>query len=41
MEFRLNHEEATFDICRSIKKSGDLQSVSAITLEVNVPQMYK
>ena len=29
MKFRLNNEEATFNICRSKKKSGELQTVSA------------
>ena len=31
MKFRLNNEEATFNICRSMRQSGELQSVSAIT----------
>ena len=31
MKFRLNNEEATFNICRSIRQSGELQSVSAIS----------
>ena len=29
--FRLNNEEATFNICRSMRQSGELQSVSAIS----------
>ncbi|MCQ8077603.1 hypothetical protein NP267_23975, partial [Salmonella enterica] len=31
MKFRLNNEEATFNICRSMKQNGELQTVSAIT----------
>ena len=34
MKFRLNNEEATFNICRSMRKSGDLQSVTAIFFNV-------
>uniref|UniRef100_M1DW60 Integrase n=1 Tax=Solanum tuberosum TaxID=4113 RepID=M1DW60_SOLTU len=34
MKFRLNNEEATFNICRSMKQSGELQMVSAITYRV-------
>ena len=30
MKFRLNYEEATFNICRTIMQSGELQPVSAI-----------
>ena len=30
MKFRLNNEEATFNICRSVRKSSELQSVFAI-----------
>ena len=30
MNFLLNNEEATFNICRSMRQSGVLQSVSAI-----------
>ena len=30
MKFLLNNEEATFNICRSMRQSGELQSVSAI-----------
>ena len=30
MKFRLNNEEATFTICRSMRQSGELQLVSAI-----------
>ena len=31
MEFKLNNEEATFKIFRSMRQSGELQSVSAIS----------
>ena len=31
MKFRLNNEESTFNICRSMRQSGELQSVSAIS----------
>ena len=31
MKFRLNNEGATFNICRSMRQSGELQSVSAIS----------
>ena len=31
MKFWLNNEEATFNICRTMRKSGKLQSVSAIS----------
>ena len=34
MKFRLNNEETTFNICRSMKQSGELQTVSAITYRV-------
>ena len=30
MTFRLNNEEATFNICKTMRQSGELQSVSAI-----------
>ena len=33
MKFWLNNEKATFNICRSIRQSGELQSVSAISYE--------
>ena len=29
MTFRLNNEEATFNICRTMRQSGELQSVAA------------
>ena len=31
MKFRLNSEEVTFNICRSMRQSGELQSASAIS----------
>ena len=31
IKFRLNNEEATFKICRSMRQSGELLSVSAIS----------
>ena len=31
MKFRLNNEEVTFKICRYMRKSSKLQSVSAIS----------
>ena len=34
MKFWLNNEEATFNICRSMRQSGELQSVSAISYNV-------
>ena len=33
MTFRLNNEESTFNICRTMRQSGELQSVSAISLK--------
>ena len=34
MKFWLNNEEVTFNICRSMRQSGELQSVSAISYNV-------
>ena len=31
MKFRLNNEEVTFNICRSMRQSGELQSAFAIS----------
>ena len=31
MKFQLNNEEVTFNICRSMRQSGELQSVSVIS----------
>ena len=30
MKFWVNNEEATFNVCRTMRQSGELQSVSAI-----------
>ena len=34
MKFWLNNEEVTFKICRSIRQSGELQSVSVISYNI-------
>ena len=34
IKFRLNNNEATFNICRSIKQSCDLQTISVISYRV-------
>ena len=31
LKFRLNNEEATLNICRSMRQSGELQSITAIS----------
>ena len=31
MKFRLNNEEATFNVCRTMRQSGELQSASSIS----------
>ena len=31
MKFRLNNEEETFNVCRTMRQSGELQSISAIS----------
>ena len=31
MKFRLNNEEATFNVCRTMRQSGELQSIYAIS----------
>ena len=36
MTFRLNNEEATFNICRTMRQSGELQSVSSISHKENM-----
>ena len=36
MKFRLNNEEVTVNICRSMSQSGELQSVSAISHKENM-----
>ena len=35
MKFRLKNEEVTFNICRSMRQSGELQSVSSISHKVS------
>ena len=35
MTFRLNNEELTFNICRTMRQSGEVQSVSAISHKEN------
>ena len=34
MKFKLNNEKSTFNICRSMKHNGKLQTVSAITYKI-------
>ena len=34
MKFQLNSEEVTFNFCRSIRQSGELQSTSAISYKM-------
>ena len=41
MKFRLNNEEATFNIFRSMRKSGELQSVSVISHKENMKKDNK
>ena len=36
MKFRLNNEKATFNICRSMRQSGELQSVSVVSYKENM-----
>ena len=36
MKFRLNNEESTFNVCRTMRQSGELQSVSAISHKENM-----
>ena len=36
MKFRLNNEEATFNICSSMRQSRELHSVSAISYKEKV-----
>ena len=40
MKFRLNNEEATFNICRSMRQSGEIQSVSAISYKEKMKKDY-
>ena len=34
IKFRLNNEEETFNICRSMRQSSELQSISAISYNI-------
>ena len=36
IKFWLNNEEATFNVCRTMRQSGELQSVSAISHKENM-----
>ena len=40
MKFRLNNEEATFNNCRFMRQSGELQSVSAISYKEKMKKDY-
>ena len=40
MKFRLNNEGATFNICRSMRQSGELQSVSAISYKEKIKKNH-
>ncbi|TMW81748.1 hypothetical protein EJD97_008030 [Solanum chilense] len=40
MKFWLNNKEATFNICRSMKQNGELQSVSAISYKEKMKKDY-
>ena len=40
IKFWLNSEEATFNICMSMRQSGDLQSVSAISYKEKMKKDY-
>ena len=40
MTFRLNNEEATFNICKTMRQSGELQSVSAISYKEKIKKDY-
>ena len=41
MKFWLNNEEATFNICRSMRQSGELQSVSAISYKEKMKKNHE
>ena len=36
MKFWLNNEKTTFNVCRTMRQSGELQSVSAISHKENM-----
>ena len=40
MKFWLNTEEATFNICRTMRQSGELQSVSFISYKEKMKKDY-
>ena len=40
MKFQLNNEEVTFNICRSMRQSGELESVSAISYKENMKKHH-
>ena len=40
MKFQLNNEEATFNICRSMRQRGELQSVFAISNKQIIKKDY-
>ena len=40
MKFWLNNEVAIFNICRSMRKSGELQSVSAISYKEKMKKYH-
>ena len=40
MKFRLNNEEVTFNICSSMRQSGELQSVSAISYKEKMKKYH-
>ena len=41
MKFRLNNEEATFKVCRTMRQSGELQSVSAISHKEKIKKEHE
>ena len=40
MKFQLNNEKATFNICMSMRKSDELQSVSAISYKEKMKKYH-
>ena len=40
MKFQFNNEEATFNICRSMRQSGELQSVYVISYKEKMKKDY-
>ena len=40
VDFKLNNKDATFNICRSMKKSGELQTVSAISYKQKMKKYH-